>query len=261
MMRILTTLLVLCSFFPLTGEAAIPSRYHSAKYRVSKIKVQQHYSFIPAYKPSDTISRLQNSLTGRVVEQFRIPAQPIQPKDVQIFLKPETQGAQEAHILPHPMATTLKTKHHTWRWFHFELASHRPQKLRVRSEVLTRENSFVVPVTSADAAQLSGLIAGLIKEQIPDTKNRLLLEAVPASQAGNTLTLNLQYVLKHLGYTLVSKAPSLTPTVRYRLSNLDKALLIRVNVNGVETARLYERSFSGALVAASPMTRINRSQP
>lgn len=264
MTHILTALLILSSFLTLTGEAATPNRSHhssahNTKHRVRKPKTQQYYSFVPAYKPSDAITRLQTPLTGRVVEQIQVPAQPARPRYIQIFLTPEQQAALEASARPQPIAVQPKIEHHPWRWFHF--GSNHPHKLRLQAEVLTNANSYVVPVTSADAAQLSGLIAGLIREQIPDTKASLLIQAVPASQAGNTLTLNLQYALKHLGYRLVSDSSLPASSVRYRISNLDKALLVRVKVNGVETARLYEHSYSGALAAASPLTRINRSEP
>jgi len=256
--------MLLASFITLTSEAATPRKiYHTshhkrAKRKVSEGKAQQHYSFIPAYKPSEAVTRLQAPLTGRGVEHIQTLTQPPQPKYVQIFLTPEQQAAQKANTQPQPIASSSKTEHQSWRWFRFGLDSNRPQKLRIHSAVITNANSFVVPVTPADAAQLSALIAGFIKEQVPNTKTSLLLEAVPASQAGNILTLNLQYTLKNLGYTLVSNTSPATPSIRYRVSNLDKALLVRVKANGVETARLYERSYSGALAAASPMTRMNR---
>lgn len=265
MIRILTALLLLGSFLSLTGEAATPKHpYHpsvhqSAKRRVSKPKVQQHYSFVPAYKPSEAITRLKTPLTGRVVEQIPAPMQPVRSRYVQIFLTPEQQAALDARNHPQPVASAPKPEHHPWRWLRF--SANRPKKLRVQPELITSANSFVVPLTPVDAAQLSGLIAGFIQEQFPDTKTSLLLESVPASQAGNTLTLNLQYALRHLGYTLVTDASLPTPTIRYRVSNLDKTLLVRVKANGTETARLYERSYSGALAAASPMTRIQRSKP
>lgn len=262
MRRSLAALVILASFLTLAGEAGTPRRaYHSsthqsAKHRASKPNVQQHYSFVPDYKPSDAITRLQLPLTGRVVEQIQAPAR---PKYVQIFLTPTQQSTLETSNLSQPVASAPKPEHHSWRWF--RMTASRPQKLRVQPEVITNDNSYVVPITPADAAQLSGLIAGFIKEQVPDTKASLLLKAVPTSQAGNTLTLNLQYALKNLGYTLISDTSFPTPTVRYRVSNLDKALLVRVKVNGVETARLYERSYLGALAAVSPLTRMNRREP
>jgi hypothetical protein len=266
MRRSLAALVILASLLTLTGEATTPRRvfhsstHKSAKRRVSKSNVQEHYSFVPAYKPSDAITRLQMPLTGRVVKQIQASTQPpARPRYVQIFLTPEQQAALEASNHSQPVASAPKPEHHLWRWF--RMTASRPQKLRVQPEVITNDNSYVVPVTPADAAQLSGLIAGFIKEQVPDTKASLLLESVPTSQAGNTLTLNLQYALKNLGYTLISDTSFPTPTVRYRVSNLDKALLVRVKVKGVETARLYERSYLGALAAVSPLTRMNRREP
>jgi hypothetical protein len=265
MRRSLAALVILASLLTLTGEAATPRRvfhsstHKSAKRRVSKPNVQEHYSFVPAYKPSDAITRLQTPLTGRVVQEIQSSDQPSWPRYVQIFLTPEQQAALETNTHLQPIAIQPKTGNHPWRWFRFETGH--PQRLRVQPEVITTANSFVVPITPADAAQLSGLIAGFIKEQIPDSKTALLLAAIPASQAGNPLTLNLQYALKTLGYSLVPDTGFPVTTIRYRVSNLDKALLLRVNVNGVETARLYERSYSGALAAASPMTRMNRSEP
>jgi hypothetical protein len=259
MRRFLVVLAILMSFLTLLGEAKPNSHYHSKahkyiKHKVSQPKAQQHHSFVPVYKPSETIARLQTSLIGHVVQQIQPPIEPPKPPSAQILVTPEQRVTQAPSTHLQPLAKNLKTGHHSWHWFH--LHTNRPQKLRIQPEVITHAHSYVAPITPADAAQLSGLITQLIQEQIPDTKANLCLETVPTSQLGNTLTLNLQYILRNLGYTLSSEPSLPVPIVRYRVSNLDKALLVRVKINGIETARLYERSYTGALVAASPMTRM-----
>ena len=262
MRRPLIALVVLASCLTLTSEAATSSRVHRHVKRSVRPRVQQHVSFIPVYHPSETITRLQTPLTGRVVEQVPAPPEPVRPRYIQVFLTPEQQAALEASRQPQwtqPLAIQLKTGHSPWRWFHWNV--NRPQRLRVRPEALTSAHSFVVPLTSADAAQLTGLISAQIQAQVPDVNTPLMLSEVPASQAGNPLTLTLQYTLKSQGYSLDSNPTQPGATVRYRVSYLDKALLLRVRINGIETARLYERSASGTLATASPITRFNRREP
>lgn len=264
MIRTLTAIALIAAFLTPTGDAATPTHsnrsnvYKAAKRPGNPPKVQQFHSFIPPSQPSATITRLQTQLTGRVVEEAQTPAIAPQPRYVQIFFTSEEQAALEALTSP-KTKPALTVRHPTQQKRH--LASKRPKKLRVQPEVLTPANSYVVPLTSADAGQLSTLIASFIQEQIPDTQTSLFLTDVPVSQTGNMLTLNLQHTLKTMGYT-VSQTPKNNPvTIRYRVSNLDKTLLVRVKVNGVETAQLYERSYSGVLAAASPTSRINRSEP
>ncbi len=243
------TVMMLCLLVQNAGAVTRhhPSKYSRSAHRSVQHKGQQHYSFVPDYKPSPLIQALQTPITGRVQHQEgRLQTATVLP----VLTSPVTTSplpVDARSVQPH--VVTQKTHHFAW------FGQHKPAKLKVIQDTATAENSWVDPLSATDAAQLSGILANMIHNQIPDLATPIILSMVPAFQVGNPFTTNLQYALNARGYQLGTEQTLNTQRILYRITPLDHALLVTVRIHNLETARLYARSQTGALVAASPLTQ------
>lgn len=242
----LMTLIALCL---VTQGAEAALRYDTVKSshlvnRSAQHHIQQHYSFISEHKPSAVMQELRAPLTGRVQHRENITV-PL----ATLPMLPLSTAPSVTSVSP---AFQQKARHFTW------FTPQKPVKLRVVPDIPTAQNSWVSPLSLQDAYQLSGILTDMIHTQVPESEKSLILMAVPVSQTSNSLTLNLRNALTTLGYNITT--PSNTATqVLYRVTPLDHALFVSLRINNSQSARLYARSQSGALTAASPLTVSPRS--
>jgi hypothetical protein len=141
------------------------------------------------------------------------------------------------------------------------LMASKPQP--ILAEKITPYHSWIEPLPVAETAQLSEIVAQLVQTQIPDRKMPLILAEPPHSQADSTFIPNLTYALQQRGYTFAGNT-ALVPNaawIRYRISTLNQGLLVRIKINAQEASRLYTRSNSGVLIAASPITTFTGGKP
>lgn len=224
------------------AQAASP-KYARKPVPKTRPQIQQHYSFVPTSQPSETLARLQTTLTGRVeVKQPEPTAEPStsalpQPEaPPSVILSTLTPPAPPSSVTSQPLATLAKSTQHN------------------------KADSWVDTLNAREAAQLSEMITAYIQSQCPEKQTALALAELPVGQQQNALTLSLKYALQRQGYTLARTAPAIP--IRYRISRFNRhGLLVRIRINDTEIARFYERSNSGTLVAASPLSRIAQGAP
>jgi hypothetical protein len=252
-MRFGITLLLLSSLFAsFSGAESTAASYHGkthAAYRSNKRKVsppkaspkvQQHFSFIPPKQPSAVIQKLQAPLQGRVVQQQASPKT--------LTNAPSSFPAKDTvPALLNPAISPVKVHG----------AGMKVKAKRSIAEQVTAQHSWIEHVSTSDTAFLSELISHWIQTQISKPNATLVLADPPQAQAKSTLIPSLAYALEKRGYTIARKDANGPEayTVRYRIRAFKQSLLVQIKINGQEVSRLYTRSQSGALVAASPMTQ------
>ncbi len=252
------TLLLLSSLFvSFSDSASAASTQHGkthAAYRSNKRKVpprkaspktQQHFSFIPPKQSSAVIQKLQMPLQGRVVQQQVSPETLTNPspsfpvKDTVLAPSHPENSPMNVH------ATGIKVK-----------AKHS------MAEQITSQHSWIEHVSTLDTAFLSELISHWIQTQISKPNATLVLANPPQAQAKSTLIPSLAYALEKRGFALAKKDTTMPNVywVRYRIRAFKQGLLVQIKINGQEATRLYTRSQTGALVAASPMTQFKAGE-
>jgi hypothetical protein len=212
-------------------------------------KVQQHYSFIPARQPSAIIQKLQAPLQARIVQQ--------QPAHSPVLMPAPALPTTLSQMPPRPAPI-----HRLGLWDQLKrFMASRPQP--VVAETITPHHSWIDPLPVAETAQLSEIVAQLVQTQIPDRRIPLILANPPQSQNDSTFIPNLTYALQQRGYTIAGNN-ALVPNaawIRYRISTLNQGLLVRIKINAQEASRLYIRSNSGVLIAASPISTFTGGKP
>lgn len=238
-----------------TSEAVTPARkpYHRTYHKKPAVKKpQQHYSFVPPYQPSPTMLKLQQPLQGRVVQKQLVPETPAETK-------PQPEQPPAAIVTPVlPVKPQPSTQRYRQSILSRVLSKSTGWMHRPPSEIITSAHSWVDGLTPAESSQFSALVADAIQQQCPDKHIPILLSALPKKQAINTFLPNLAYALQQKGYTLAQPEQIPSHQVRYRISSLPDGLLLRIKIDDLESSRLYQRSYSGALMAASPLTTIKR---
>jgi hypothetical protein len=221
-------------------HAAYRSNKGKVPPRKTSTKVQQHFSFISQKQPSAVIQKLQVPLQGRVVQQQASPETLTNPPSS--FPAKDTVSAP-----PHPAISPINVHE----------AGIKVKAKHSVAEQITSEHSWIEHISTSDIARLSELTAHWIQTQISKPNATLVLADPPQSQAKSTLIPSLAYVLEKRGYTIARKDTTMPDVyrVRYRIRAFKQGLLVQIKINGQESSRLYLRSQSGALVAASPMTQ------
>jgi hypothetical protein len=239
MTRIVTTLL--CLNILLASPALAASRTSTVSPHLKRAKIQQHVSFVPAYKPLLAVQKLQAPLSGQVSKQaIGVPVQSPSTLSAPVYAP-----QQSLNVAVAPSINTDRKSRGLWLFRH-----------HLHSKI-ANTNSWVVNLPASDAVQLSEVVAQLIQKQIPDRTIPLQLQNVPGEQIANPFTLSLAYALKIMGYALCpSQNTPKAAVVRYRISRFNKSYLVRLKVNATETAWLYEKNLDGSLVAASAGTSI-----
>lgn len=229
---------------PYHGKAH--STYRKSTQRKAPPKVQQHYSFIPPRQPSEIIQRLQAPLQGRVVQE--------QVNPIPTISTPPATPINE----PLPVTTRLE-KPIPKRLGLWERMKNRIRSSHSLPERITPQHSWIEELPDSDAASLSEIVAQGIQAQIANPKATLVLADPPSVQLKSHFIPSLGYALQKRGYAIVGKDASKSDAywVRYRIRAFEQGLLVQIKVNGQETSRLYARSQTGALVAASPMTHMS----
>ncbi len=229
---------------PYHGKAH--TTYRKPAQRKTPPKVQQHYSFIPPRQPSEILQRLQAPLQGRVVQEQ------VSPEHATIT-SPATPISA-----PLPVTTGLENPVSKKLGFWQRL------KNRIRSshslpERITPQHSWIEHLPDSDTASLSEIVAQSIQSQITKPEATLVLADPPSVQLKSHFIPSLAYALQKRGYTIAGKNDSVPNAywIRYRIRVFEQGFLVQIKVNGQETSRLYARSQTGALVAASPMTRMS----
>jgi hypothetical protein len=219
--------------------------YRKPAQRKTPPKVQSHYSFIPPKLPSETLQRLQAPLQGRVV---------------QVQVNPELTTSTSPAT---PISVTLPVPTRLENPVSKGLGFGEPRKNRIRSshslsERITPQNSWIVELPDSDIASLSEIVAQWIQTQIVSSQATLVLADPPSIQLKSHFIPSLAYALQKRGYAIAGKDASKPDAywVRYRIRAFDQGLLVQIKINGQETSRLYARSQTGALIAASPITRM-----
>ena len=212
-------------------------------------KVQQHYSFIPAKQPSALIQKLQAPLEARIVQQ-QLTTNPV-------LTPPPALPTALSLVSPQPVPG-----HRLGLWKPLKrLLPSRP--LPETAKTITPHHSWIEPLPAHENAQLSEIVAQWVQTQIPDRKIPLILAEPPQRQAGSAFIPSLTYALQQRGYTIAGNnalAPN-AARIRYRISTLNLGLLMRIKINTQEASRLYTRSNSGVLIAASPISTFTEGKP
>jgi len=121
--------------------------------------------------------------------------------------------------------------------------------------------SFVAPeITAPDAAKLAADAAQWLAKPLPPARTTIVLDPPASSRQGDVMTPAMVEQLRASGFGVVqvpkgkdAPTPQGVP-VRFLVSPLDTGVLMRLQYQGVEAARFYPRSTSGALVEAAPFT-------
>lgn len=215
--------------------------YRKPAQRKTPPKVQQHYSFIPPRQPSEIIQRLQAPLQGRVVQE-------------QVNPEPATSSPSAT-----PISEPLRLEKHVSK----RLGLWERVKSRIRSshslpERITPQHSWIEELPDSDTASLSEIIAQGIQAQIAKEQATLVLANPPSVQLNSHFIPSLAYALQKRGYAIAGKNDRVPYAywVRYRIRVFDQGLLVQIKINEQETSRVYARSQTGALIAASPITRM-----
>ncbi len=219
--------------------------YRKPAQRKTPPRVQQHYSFIPPRQPSEIIQRLQAPLQGRVVQEQVNPT--------------STTSTPPAAPISEPLPVTTRLKKPIPK----RLGLWESMKNRIRSshslpERITPQNSWIEHLSDSETASLSEIVAQVIQAQIASPQATLVLADPPQAQLKSHFIPSLIYALQKRGYAFAGKNDSVQNTywIRCRIRAFEQGLLVQIKINGQETSRLYARSQTGALVAASPMTRL-----
>lgn len=209
-------------------------------------KAQQHYSFIPPRQPSEILQRLQAPLQGRVVQEQVNPT--------------PTTSTPPATPVSEPLPVTTRLEKPIPK----KLGLWKRMKNLIRSshslpERITPQHSWIEHLPDSDTASLSEIVAQSIQSQITKPEATLVLADPPSVQLKSHFIPSLAYALQKRGYTIAIKNDSVPNAywIRYRIRIFEQGFLVQIKVNGQETSRLYAHSQTGALVAASPMTRMS----
>lgn len=253
-MRYGITLLLFTSLLAsISSSASAATAYRGkphAAYRSNKRKVppkiQQHFSFIPPKQPSPLIQKLQAPLQVRVVQQQVSPA-------------PITSAIPASPIIE-KLSVPVQSENFAIKKIGFwgRMKNRRALKASHPSpERITPQHSWIEHVSASDMAPLSELIASWLQTQIAKPQATLVLADPPQTQAKSTFIPNLAYALEQRGFVIAGKDANGPDAywVRYRIRSFEQGLLVQIKINGQEISRLYTRSQTGALVAASPMTQ------
>jgi len=229
---------------PVTWAATPHKPYHPKG--MSKPKIgQPPFSFLPPHQPNATLSRLQATLTGRVVEHSSSPvpsSSATRPQYTQIFLNPEpvqavTNSTAQSQVIQH-------------------------QKMKVQAVASQTANldyslrSWVTDITTDQAKALAiALSTDLAQQNTPETTTLLL--AVPhKKQRRNPFTPAFNDALRKAGFALVetcSQAKN-TQIIQYQISRLDDGIWVKLRLPHSEVNRFYQLSNDHQLVATTPFS-------
>lgn len=272
MIRLLTAFVCLALLMTLNSEAATPhakrrSSHHTSNHRKPAQKTQPPFSFIPAKQPLESIVRLQQPLTGRIVQQQSPPATfqttlPIAPIDPAPSA-PENFTPVPIKPASHSVQANFTSRKGLWKRVATLFSETKGALPTLRPEVLTSGSSWVDPFPAVESTQLAEAVAQLIQGHLPNQQRSLAFAQPPQSQSGNSFSAALEHTLQQAGYTIAGPHSLVANAhqIRYRVTPLNQWVLIRVRIDDTELSRLYERTYTGALAAASPLTRLSKGAP
>jgi hypothetical protein len=168
------------------------------------------------------------------------PAMPLPVTGEPLLVEISHQQPQVAPALVQPVITPTPRR----SWFHW----------RERVEPLTiplAKQSWVMPLSNADASQLGTMIAETVHSRFPDARSFYIRPSVQ----DNPLTTCLKYRLTALGHRL-SAVENEGIAVRYRVGRLHQGVLVTIKLPSQQIARFYQRSPSGTLVAGGPVSSL-----
>jgi len=113
----------------------------------------------------------------------------------------------------------------------------------------------------SEASVMAYDAAAYLVTVLPPASTTLVLDP-PQSTQGNFLTPTLETALRSKGYAVSELNRHLSPSapqpkgvqLRYLVSPLDSGVLLRLQYQGVEAARFYQRATDGALTLGAPFT-------
>lgn len=121
----------------------------------------------------------------------------------------------------------------------------------------TAQHSWVSPVAEQIADPVAGAIAEWLAEAVPPARSTLLVVPVARQQQGNKVTAALMDALRRKGFGLATsrEASPSAHVVRYAVTPIfDRHLVIRVQLDDAEAARLFYRDARGGLRPAAALT-------
>ncbi|WP_066520924.1 hypothetical protein [Sphingobium cloacae] len=119
------------------------------------------------------------------------------------------------------------------------------------------DRSWVSPAAVSDASSIAAAIAEWLGEEAPPATSTLLVLPVSRRQADNGVTAALTADLRRMGYGLATSlaASPDAHVVRYLVTPIfERHVVVRVQLDGVEGARLFYRDGRGGLLPASALT-------
>lgn len=114
-------------------------------------------------------------------------------------------------------------------------------------------------IPAADDGVIAGAITGYVVAHLPPASSTLWLAPVPASgviDKTSPLPALVAADLRKAGFALSTATAdhSGAHTVRYVVSALDKAVLLRITIDRLQGSQIFSPSQDGSLAASSPMT-------
>lgn len=255
-------------------DAATPhpvrrSSYHRTVKRPVKREVQKTFSFIPPKQPIPALEKLRQPLTGRVVEVQTLPEPsqatsdltPTHPDSLPSIYPPVSPAAT---FQPQPSKRRMST-HHYRHLPRLSIGMPRlslPTPKHLEHSGFTKKTavnySWVEPLPLASATQLAENIAELIDHQAREQKRPLAMAQMTREQLGNPLSISLEYALQRRGYSIAtpnSLIPDTLP-IRYRVTSIPTGILVRIRVADTYLTQVYSKTYTGALVASSPISKL-----
>lgn len=119
------------------------------------------------------------------------------------------------------------------------------------------DRSWVSPAVTPDASSIAAAIAEWVGEEAPPATSTLLVLPVSRRQADNAVTLALLDDLRRMGFGLATSLAASPDAhmVRYLVTPVfERHVVVRVQLDGVEGARLFYRDERGGLLPASALT-------
>lgn len=226
---------VLCILACLVSPAlASPTRQTAAKKRPPVHTVRRSTSAMR------TRSRRKRSYQVSRAKVLPKPAMPLPVPEEPLLVEISHQQPQVAPALVQPVVARAPRR----SWF--------PWRKRVDPLTIPlAKQSWVMPLSNADALQLGTMIAETIHSKFPDARSLYLRPSVQ----DNPLTTCLKYRLNALGHKL-SDADNEGIAVRYRVGRLHQGVLVTIKLPSQQITRFYQRSPSGTLVAGGPVSSL-----
>ncbi len=120
-------------------------------------------------------------------------------------------------------------------------------------------------LSATDSAVIARAVDDFVAARVPPASSTLVIAPATVARTAGTLTALPESVADDLRRTGYGIAPNSGPVpaeahiVRYLVTPLDGAVLLRVTIDGTEVSQIFGRTNEGVLFPASPPTELEAS--